>query len=74
MGSGKSTLSNVLCLRDDQAQMPKSTEDQLFPVGSGESAFSKDVKVIMTSSNYITCGRRLRVIDPPGLDQNRAKD
>ena len=74
MGSGKSTLSNILCLRDDQAKTPNEHEDPLFPVGSGESAASKEVKVIMTSSNYISCGRRLRVIDPPGLNQNKDAD
>ena len=74
MGSGKSTLSNILCLRDDQAKTPNEHEDPLFPVGSGETAASKETKVIMTSSNYISCGRRLRVIDPPGLNQNKDAD
>jgi predicted GTPase len=74
MGSGKSTLANVLALRDDQAWIPAEHEEQLFPTGSGESACTKEAKVIMTASNYISAGRRLRIIDPPGLNQTAEKD
>jgi hypothetical protein len=68
MGSGKSTFSNILALRDDQKKLPTNVEEQLFPIGEGEGAMTEEVNVVLTSSNKITDGQRLRIIDPPGLD------
>ena len=68
MGSGKSSLANILCLRDDQPRIPMDARDQLFVTSASESATTINAKVITTSSNLITEGRQLRIIDIPGLD------
>ena len=67
MGSGKSSLLNILSLEDSQTSIPDK-ENQLFPVGAGEKAMTRDVSIHDCHGSSITNGKRLRIIDSPGLD------
>ena len=43
MGSGKSSLSNILSLKDNQTSIPDKT-NQIFPVGAGEKAMTEEAR------------------------------
>lgn len=74
MGAGKSSLSCILTLKDNQKSIPLKQDDQLFKVGPGEAACTTDVQCTVTQGTTMTSGRRLRIIDSPGLDQDDDED
>ena len=57
MGSGKSSLGNILALRDDQAKISAKREEQIFQTSASESATTLKAKVVLASSNLITAGK-----------------
>ena len=57
MGSGKSSLGNILALRDDQAHIPAKREEQIFQTSASESATTLKAKVVLTASTLITAGK-----------------
>ena len=57
VGSGKSTLGNILAIRDDQPNIPSDPDEQIFQANSGEKSKCNMAKVVVTASNLITAGR-----------------
>lgn len=74
MGAGKSSLSCILSLRDDQKTIPLKQEEQLFKSGPGEAACTTEVQVELTPGSQVSGYKRLRIIDSPGMDQDDDED
>jgi hypothetical protein len=68
MGSGKSSLANILTLRDHERKIPGNKEQQNFPISAGERAGTEEIRPYLGPGTQITSGNKIRVIDSPGLD------
>ena len=71
VGTGKSSLANILALRDDQEQMPPESKLS-FAVGSGEGRKTVEPQVKIVQSKKYTRMEKIKIIDMPGLDLGKS--
>lgn len=63
----------MFALGDEDSEIPFGKKKILFPIGSGEHAMTEKANSVLTSGS-VTNGKLLRIIDIPGLDQNKEAD
>ncbi len=74
LGAGKSTLANILALQDDENAVPEQVTNQNFAIGSGEEAKTTEHQSQIISSQINTVGRKIKIVDSPGLGQSKQAD